>query len=33
MTDIFENLTRLLVLSRPENPLTFLIDVLENRRV
>ena len=33
MTDLFENLTRLLVLSKPTDPLTFLIDVLENRRV
>lgn len=33
MTDVFENLTRLLVLSRPKDPMAFLIDVLENRRV
>ena len=33
MTDIFENLTRLLVLSNPTDPLTFLRDVIENRRV
>jgi adenylate kinase len=33
MTDVFENLTRLLVLSKPADPLAFLVDVLENRRV
>ncbi|CAD8096671.1 unnamed protein product [Paramecium primaurelia] len=33
MTDLFENLTRLLVLSKPQDPMSFLIDVLENRRV
>lgn len=33
MTDLFENLTRLLVLSKPTDPLSFLIDILENRRV
>lgn len=33
MTDFFENLTRLLVLSKPKDPLNFLIEVVENRRV
>lgn len=31
MTDFFENLTRLLVLSRPRDPIAFLIDILEHR--
>ena len=31
MTDFFENMTRLLVLARPVDPITFLIEVLENR--
>lgn len=33
MTDVFEHLTRLLVLNRPDDPISFLIDALENRRV
>lgn len=33
MTDLFENLTRLLILSKPKDPVTFLIDILENRRM
>jgi adenylate kinase len=31
MTDFFEHLIRLLVLSRPSDPTSFLIEVLENR--
>lgn len=33
MTDVFENLCRLLVIARPADPIAFLVDVLENRRV
>jgi len=33
MTDVFENLTRMLVLSRPADPISFLVDALENRRM
>ena len=31
MTDFFENLTRLLVLARPKDPISFLTEVLEHR--
>lgn len=31
MTDFFEHLIRLLALSRPSDPISFLIEVLENR--
>ena len=31
LTDFFEHLTRLLVLSRPSDPVAFLVEVLENR--
>lgn len=31
MTDFFEYLTRLLVLSRPVDPIRFLVEVLEHR--
>ncbi len=33
LTDFFENLTRILVLSKPRDPLSFLIEVLEHRVV
>lgn len=33
MTDVFENLTRMLVLSRPADPISFLVDALEHRRM
>lgn len=33
MIDFFENLTRLLVLSKPKDPLSFLIQVIEHRVV
>jgi adenylate kinase len=33
MTDLFENLTRILVLSKPKDPINFLVEVVENRRI